>query len=69
METTLSSMNEINSTYHIYYNEKCLFKNLNEEDFRFIWGKLYTSYHQDEITYTYIEENPTIDKELAESSY
>ena len=61
-------MNE-NSTYHIYYNEKCLFKNLNEEDFRFIWGKLYTSYHQDEITYTYIEENPTLDKELAESSY
>ena len=68
METTLSSMNETN-TYHIYYNEKCLFKNLSEEDFRFIWGKLYTSYHQDEITYTYIEENPTLDKELAESSY
>ena len=62
-------MNENNSTYHIYYNEKCLFKNLNEEDFRFIWGKLYTSYHQGEITYTYIEENPTLDKELAESSY
>ena len=68
METTLLSMNE-NSTYHIYYEEKCLFKNLNEEDFHFIWGKLYTSYHRDEITYTYIEENPTLDKELSESSY
>jgi len=68
METTLSSMNE-NSTYHIYYEEKCLFKNLSEEDFHFIWSKLYTSYHRDEITYTYIEENPTLDKELMDASY
>ena len=68
METTLLSMNE-NSTYHIYYEEKCLFKNLSEEDFHFIWSKLYTSYHRDEITYTYIEENPTLDKELMDASY
>ena len=68
METTLSSMNQ-NSTYHIYYEEKCLFKNLSEEDFHFIWGKLYTSYNKDEITYTYIEENPTLDKELMDASY
>ena len=68
METTLSSMNET-STYHIYYEEKCLFKNLSEEDFHFIWSKLYTSYHKEEITYTYIEENPTLDKELMDASY
>ena len=68
METTLSSMNET-STYHIYYQEKCLFKNLSEEDFHFIWSKLYTSYHKDEITYTYIEENPILDKELMDASY
>ena len=68
METTLLLMNET-STYHIYYEEKCLFKNLSEEDFHFIWSKLYTSYHKDEITYTYIEENPTLDKELMDASY
>ena len=68
METTLSSMNE-NSTYHIYFQDKCIFKNLSEDDFHFIWGKLYTSSHKEEITYTFIEENPTIQKELSESSY
>ena len=33
------------------------------EDFHFIWGKLYTSYHKEEITYTFIEENPTFEPE------
>ena len=32
-------------TYHIYYEDKCLFKNLSEEDFNFIWDKIYLSYH------------------------
>ncbi|BCV08419.1 MAG: hypothetical protein CM15mL5_1940 [uncultured marine virus] len=40
--------------YHIYLNEKCLFKNLNEEEFNIIWSKLYTSYWDDELTYTEI---------------
>ena len=31
-------------SYHIYLNDKCLFKNLNEEEFHIIWSKLYTSY-------------------------
>ena len=68
MERRLSSMKE-NKTYHIYFQEKCIFKNLSEEDFHFIWGKLYTSYYKDEISYTFIEENPTFDKELADASY
>ena len=41
-------------SFHIYLNEKCLFKNLNEEEFNIIWSKLYTSYWDDELTYTEI---------------
>ena len=54
-------------SYHIYLNEKCLFKNLNEEEFHMIWSKLYTSYWDDDLTYTEItnEEDPL----WAESSY
>ena len=54
-------------SYHIYLNEKCLFKNLNEEEFNIIWSKLYTSYWDDELTYTEI----TNEEELMieESSY
>ena len=53
--------------YPIYLNEKCLFKNLNEEEFNIIWSKLYTSYWDDELTYTEI----TNEEELMieESSY
>ena len=28
--------------YHIYLNDKCLFKNLNQEEFDVIWGKYIT---------------------------
>ena len=54
-------------SYHIYLNEKCLFKNLNEEEFNMIWSKLYTSYWDDDLTYTEItnEDDPL----WAESSY
>ena len=54
-------------SFHIYLNEKCLFKNLNEEEFNMIWSKLYTSYWDDDLTYTEItnEEDPL----WAESSY
>ena len=54
-------------SYHIYLNEKCLFKNLNEEEFHIIWSKLYTSDWDDELTYTEItNEDESI---AAESSY
>ena len=54
-------------SYHIYQHAKCLFKNLNEEEFNIIWSKLYTSYWDDELTYTEI----TNEEELMieESSY
>ena len=55
-------------TYHIYLDDnKCLFKNLNEEEFNIIWSKLYTSYWKDEITYEEITETPTLS--LEESSW
>ena len=55
-------------TYHIYLEDnKCLFKNLNEEEFNIIWNKLYTSYWKDEITYEEITETHTLS--LEESSY
>ena len=47
-------------TYHIYLEDnKCLFKNLNEEEFNIIWNKLYTSYWKEELSYTEVSENPT----------
>ena len=57
-------------TYHIYFQEKVLFKNLTLEEFTLIWNKLYTSYWREEITYSCVTENtkdyvPT----LEESSY
>ena len=39
-------------TYHIYLNDKCLFKNLNQEEFDIIWGRIYHSYFKEELTYT-----------------
>ena len=45
--------------YHIYLEDKCLFKNVNEEEFKVIWNKLYTSYWKEELTYTEVCENPT----------
>ena len=55
-------------TYHIYLEDnKCLFKNLNEEEFKIIWNKLYTSYWKEEITYEEITETPL--PTLEESSY
>ena len=54
-------------SYHIYLNEKCLFKNLNEEEFNMIWSKLYTSYWDDDLTYTEITNED--DLIATESSY
>ena len=55
-------------TYHIYLEDnKCLFKNLNEEEFDIIWNRLYTSYWKDELTYTEVTENPI--EIYEESSY
>ena len=53
--------------YHIYLEDKCLFKNVNEEEFNIIWNKLYTSYWKDELTYTEISDIQL--PSLEESSY
>ena len=56
-------------TYHIYLNDKCLFKNLNEEEFDLIWNKLYTSYWREEITYTEVNDLSLEDSTIYEHSY
>jgi|TARA_A100001515_G_scaffold141282_1_gene138075 succinyl-CoA synthetase beta subunit len=56
-------------TYHIYLNDKCLFKNLNEEEFDIIWNKLYTSYWREEITYTEVNDLSLEDSTIYEHSY
>ena len=56
-------------TYHIYLNDKCLFKNLNEEEFDLIWNKLYTSYWREEITYTEVNDQSLEDSTIYEHSY
>jgi hypothetical protein len=54
-------------TYHIYLNDKCLFKNLNESEFQVIWSRMYHSYFGEQITYAEIDSD-YVDK-LAEHSY
>ncbi len=68
MAFTLLSKKMIKS-YHIYLEEKCLFKNLNQEEFDIIWNKLYTSYWKEEITYTEIHDMSVEDSTIYESSY
>ncbi len=50
----------MNDSYHIYYKGEILFKNLSNDEFEFVWGKLYTSYINalnKELTYELINEN------------
>ena len=46
-------MNET-KTYHIYFRQECLFKDLNESEFDIIWSRIYRSYFTEDITYTCI---------------
>ena len=55
-------------TYHIYLEDKCLFKNLNESEFDIIWNKLYTSYWKDDITYSCVTDTPKDYAPLLEES-
>ncbi len=41
----------MSSTYHIYLREEVLFKDLDDYEFKIIWGRLYHSYYKDEIEY------------------
>ena len=66
---SISHSRRMTKNYHIYLNDKCLFKNLNEEEFNLIWNKLYTSYWREEITYTEVKEISVEDSTIYESSY
>ena len=68
MEFT-SHSKRMTKNYHIYLNDKCLFKNLSLEEFTLIWNKLYTSYWREEITYTEVHEMGVEDSTIYESSY
>jgi len=56
-------------TFHIYLDDRCLFKNLSLEEFTLIWEKLYTSYWRDEITYTEVHDQSIEDSTIYEHSY
>ena len=56
METNLLLLN-MNNTYHIYLRGECLFKDLDEYEFKIIWGRIYESYFRDELTYEQFEYN------------
>ncbi len=60
-------MKETN-TYHIYLKDRCLFKDLNEDEFQVIWGRLYHSYW-DDITFSRVNEIETKDQLNLEPSY
>ena len=55
--------------YHIYLNDKCLFKNLNKEEFDLIWDKIYYSYWREELTYVECIDDACIKGKVEEHSY
>tara|TARA_B100001094_G_scaffold20769_1_gene17547 strand:+ start:51 stop:233 length:183 start_codon:yes stop_codon:yes gene_type:complete len=60
----------MSSTYHIYLREEVLFKDLDEYEFKIIWGRIYQSYYMNEISYEEIvyDDNDTKDL-LQDASY
>ena len=58
-----------NKNYHIYLNDKCLFKNLNQEEFDVIWGRIYHSYFKEELTYVECIDDACIQGTIEEHSY
>ena len=58
-----------NKNYHIYLNDKCLFKNLNQEEFDVIWGRIYHSYFKEELTYVECIDDACIQGKIEEHSY
>ena len=66
MAMNLSLQHQKTSTYHIYLRGECLFKDLNDDEFKLIWGRIYQSYFKDELTYEVIEWSSDI---LTDASY
>ena len=58
-----------NKNYHIYLEDKCLFKNLNQEEFELIWDKIYRSYFKEDLTYVECIDDACIQGKVEEHSY
>ena len=61
----LLSKNMKNNTYHIYLRGECLFKDLNDYEFKLIWGRIYESYFREELTYEEIEYDTDITEDAS----
>ena len=56
-------------SFHIYLEDKCLFKNLNQEEFDIIWGRIYHSYFKEELTYVECIDDTCMQGKIEEHSY
>ena len=54
------------NTYHIYLRGEVLFKDLDQNEFDLIWGRLYHSYYKDELSFESIVFDSSI---MADASY
>ncbi len=59
----------MNKTYHVYLKNEVLFKDLNEEEFDVIWGRLFHSYYREELSYSLIEDTDNTKELDLEPSY
>ena len=55
--------------YRIYLEDKCLFKNLNQEEFELIWDKIYRSYFKEDLKYVECIDDACIQGKVEEHSY
>ena len=58
----------MSSTDHIYLRGEVLFKDLDDYEFKIIWGRLYHSYYKDEIEYEEIEYTKAEEKDLLQDA-
>ena len=75
-EVTLSKLiitnkdsRETMKSFHIYLEDKCLFKNLNQEEFDIIWGRIYHSYFKEELKYVECIDDTCMQGKIEEHSY
>ena len=53
------------NTYHIYLRGEVLFKDLDQNEFDLIWGRLYHSYYTNEIEYEKVELDDSITEDAS----
>ena len=59
----------MSKTYHVYLNDKVLFKDLDEREFEVIWGRLFHSYYKEDLSYSLIEDTDNTKELDLEHSY